>query len=257
MPESGLAVTYSTLRSELGYTLGYGRTSSAWTSDQTSEISSCLDTMLRRVYYHASSAATAGTPHRWSFLRPVEVLHTVNGSQDLPLPEWVGEIVPPITFGPTHDYCPITVVDDSVIRIRSQANTTNGWPRLVSLVTDKADGSMPTRMRFRFWPIPDDEYAIEFKHELKIDQLSSSRPYPPGGVKMSEVLLSAVRAAKELLIDDAPGAHTADLAKLLNDAVRSDQQASTPARLGVIHNPGMRYAEKRNDLLEVPTVTFS
>ena len=257
MPESGLAVTYATLRSELGYTLGYGRTSSAWTSDQSSELASCLDAMLRRVYYHATSAATAGTPHRWSFLRSTVRIHTVDGSADVLLPEDVGEIIPPITFAPESFYRPVAIVDDGIVRMREQSDQTSGWPRICSINVDKPDGSIPTRTRLRFWPTPDAAYGLDFKAEVKIDQLSSTRPYPPGGVKMSEVLLSACRAAKEILIDDAPGSHTADFNRLLADAIRADQSASTPKRIGVVGNPDVGCGAWRDEAYRLPTVTFS
>lgn len=257
MAESGLSVTYSTLRSELGYTIGYGRTSSNWTADQASEIASCLDTMLRRVYYHAVGPLSAGIPHRWSFLRPLVGMTTITGNNELALPDDLGDVFPPITFTSDYDYAPISLVDDGVIRIRSQTDQTNGWPRLASIVDDRHDGGMPSRRRFRFWPTPDAAYGIQFKAELKIDPLSSTKPHPPGGVKMAEVLLAAVRAAKELLLDDAPGTHTADFNRLLAEQVRADQQTASPQRLGVIKNPALYSAGPDQGPMELATVTFS
>lgn len=68
MAESTLSNAYADLRAEIGYRVGYGRTSSNWTTDQINEINAVLKKGLRRFYFQEPDPRT-GKVHDWSFLR--------------------------------------------------------------------------------------------------------------------------------------------------------------------------------------------
>lgn len=69
MAESSLSLSYNSLRQEVGFELGFGRTIANWTSDQSSVIDQCVQSGLRQFY--TPPTLERGRPaHNWSFLRP-------------------------------------------------------------------------------------------------------------------------------------------------------------------------------------------
>lgn len=78
MAESGLSIGASDLRAEIGYFLGYGRTSGNWSAAQLSEINGIMQSGVRRVYYPVGvSDDTLG--YEWSWLRPTTTLELYDG----------------------------------------------------------------------------------------------------------------------------------------------------------------------------------
>lgn len=71
--ESGLALTYDDLRSELGFFGGYGRTSTKWNTLAQSNIAHALKVGLRRFYY---PTRLPGQPraYQWRFLKPIATI---------------------------------------------------------------------------------------------------------------------------------------------------------------------------------------
>ena len=71
--ESGLALTYDDLRSELGFFGGYGRTSTVWNAGAASNIAHALKVGLRRFYY---PTRLPGQPraYQWRFLKPIATI---------------------------------------------------------------------------------------------------------------------------------------------------------------------------------------
>lgn len=73
MSESGLSVGFTDLEAEVGYFLGYGRTSGNWSSDQNTEIEAVVHSGVRRVYYPpAVNEDSIG--YEWSWLKPTTTL---------------------------------------------------------------------------------------------------------------------------------------------------------------------------------------
>lgn len=73
MSESTLSITYDDLRSEIGYYLGFRRSSSAWSADQAATIESCLKSGLRQ-FYLPEPLPGESVSHLWSFLKPLATL---------------------------------------------------------------------------------------------------------------------------------------------------------------------------------------
>lgn len=67
MAESTLSPKYSDLRADIGWRLGYTRTSANWNTEQAAQIHDTLRSALRRFY----------GAHRWRFMEPTTELATV------------------------------------------------------------------------------------------------------------------------------------------------------------------------------------
>lgn len=75
MAESTLSIDYDSLREEIAFYLGYGRSSANWSTDQTSSINSVLKSGLRQFYAPPRLPGDA-TTHSWHFMNPVTTLTT-------------------------------------------------------------------------------------------------------------------------------------------------------------------------------------
>jgi hypothetical protein len=67
MAESTLVLAWSDLKAEVGYLLGYSRTSTNWSAAQTTEIEKVIQSGLRRFYYPGGSGVDG---YEWTFLKP-------------------------------------------------------------------------------------------------------------------------------------------------------------------------------------------
>lgn len=78
MAESGLSIGFPDLQAEVGFFLGYSRTSGNWSVAQATEIESIVHSGVRRVYYPvAISEQMSG--YDWSWLKPTTTL-SIQGS---------------------------------------------------------------------------------------------------------------------------------------------------------------------------------
>ena len=73
MAESTLTDAYTNYREEIAFFLGYGRTSTSWSTAQENTINSCLKSGLRRFYF-PPKLPDQRQAHDWSFLHPVTTL---------------------------------------------------------------------------------------------------------------------------------------------------------------------------------------
>ncbi len=77
MTESTLSLTRTQLREEIGHFLGYKRTTSAWSTSQIADIDAALNKGLRQFYF-PPKITPADSAHRWSFLKPIDTLVTID-----------------------------------------------------------------------------------------------------------------------------------------------------------------------------------
>ena len=84
MAESTLTLSYTDLIEMVGRYLGYGGSSSNWSTDQTNRVDDLIQTGIRQFYYPPPPFAG----HRWTFLHPVTSITgwaTASGSRQ---PSW-------------------------------------------------------------------------------------------------------------------------------------------------------------------------
>ncbi len=93
-------------------------------------------------------------------------------------------------------------------------------------------GSADQRWLLTVWPLPDAAYTLSFFYTINPYQLTSSLPYPMGGLPLSECLREAVLAAAEIEFQGAFGVHNQLFRQRLVTAVYRDRQRSNPGNLG-------------------------
>lgn len=140
MAEPTTSLTFTNLQAEVGYYLGYGRTTGSWSTAQTTEVESVIQKGLRAFYDPPPVGNSEG--HDWSFLYPTTsifvwptITATLSGDPDggttltatasVFYPSMVGKTVTMTTGGATYtisSYTSATVVEVST----TFASTTSG-----------------------------------------------------------------------------------------------------------------------------------
>lgn len=82
------------------------------------------------------------------------------------------------------------------------------------------------------WPLPDASYTLTGFYAVNPYRLTSSLPYPMGGLPLSECLREAVMAAAEIEFKGELGIHNQLFRQRLQAAVSFDRQMSNPGNLG-------------------------
>jgi hypothetical protein len=113
-------------------------------------------------------------------------------------------------------------------------------------------GSADQKWMLTVWPFPDAAYTLSFFYTINPYRLTSSLPYPMGGLPLSECLREAVMAAAEVEFKGELGIHNQLFRQRLQSAVSFDRQMSNPGILG--QNLDFSY-EKRRAAKHGPRVT--
>ena len=93
-------------------------------------------------------------------------------------------------------------------------------------------GAAGQRWMISFWPTADSAYTLSAFYTINPYQLTSSLPYPMGGLPLSECLREACMAAAELEFKGEAGIHMQLFQRRLQAAISYDRQMSNPGILG-------------------------
>lgn len=104
-------------------------------------------------------------------------------------------------------------------------------------------GAADQKWMLTVWPLPDAAYTLSFFYTINPYRLTSSLPYPMGGLPLSECLREAVMAAAEIEFMGQAGIHNQMFRTRLIAAVSYDRQMSNPGKLG--QNLDFSYEQNR------------
>jgi hypothetical protein len=93
-------------------------------------------------------------------------------------------------------------------------------------------GAADQRSMLTVWPLPDAAYTITGFYVINPYRLTSSLPYPMGGMPLSECLREAVLSAAEIEFMGQAGIHTQMFQRRLQAAISYDRQVSNPGIIG-------------------------
>ncbi len=220
---ANLALTYSNIAAAVGRFLGYGATSSEWTSAQTSEIDECVQSGARRFYY---PMPLPGEPksHQWAFLRPKYSFNTVVNDFDTDMPSDFLSIIERITFDNSESRPGwIEVVDAARIMEAKSLNDVAGTPKMGAIRAKTQTAGSQQGFELILYPKPDAIYTLHFRYAINPEQLSTTNTYPLGGAQHSETLLESCLAVAEERHDDEQRVHAARFMERLAASVSLDR----------------------------------
>jgi len=105
-------------------------------------------------------------------------------------------------------------------------------PCRYAVFTQDQTGAAGQRWLMTLWPTADAAYTLSGFYTINPYQLTSSLPYPMGGLPLSECLREAVLGAVEQEFQGIVGVHTAAFQRRLQAAISYDRQMSNPGIIG-------------------------
>lgn len=223
MAESSLSVGYADLCAEVGFFLGYGRTSANWSVAQSTLIDKLVQSGVRRVYYPPAIDGQL-VAQDWSWLHPTSTLSLTADDGDYDLPDDFGRLIGNIHYEPDEQRASIAVVSvGDLLEMRAHSDK-EGAPTYVAVRYKSSDRTTGQRQEALFWPEPDASYTVYYEYEAYSGALSDTYPYPLGGMQLAELYIESCLAVAEQRVNDAPGVHSAAFQSLLIDALLRDRK---------------------------------
>lgn len=236
MAEPTLSLALTDLQEEAGGYLGWGRTTTAYSADQSLEIKRLVESALRKFYF-AAAVSPGDPPYTWSFLRPVATVQLATGNRYADLPADFGGFTGQAAVrlaGAAGGYWPVKVTTEENIRIQYAAITTQS-ARPLWIAESQVKGTGPqtsNRVRLQVYPLPDADYALEVPYFILPDFLTAANPYHYGGAAHAETMKAGVRAAAERYLDNMSGPEEENYRMLLAASVQFDRRHQ-PQTLGL------------------------
>lgn len=224
MAESTLSLKYSDLLMEVGGFLGYGVKADTLSAVQVEEVDRYIQSGLRQFYYPPAINGIE-TAYEWSFLKPTTTLSTVASDAEQDLPDSLGRILGDLHYDVTVHNVPVVMVSEARIMSLIQQSEDTGKPQYFCVRAKDSTGADGQRQEIAFWPIPDAAYVLTYQYEAYSGKLTSSKPYPLGGMRHSELIVESCLAVAEQRANDEKGIHTERFAALLSAGIVQDRKA--------------------------------
>jgi hypothetical protein len=230
--EATLDIAYSTLLKRVGNQFGFGWDVAAWSTEERRRVDMAIQDGLRQ-FYNPIPVAGDKCGHDWSFLRPMSSITCVASQYAYDLPEDFACLYGPITFQYNESvlYSPIEIVGEHQIRSRLSGDQSAARPSHAAIRPKRGDQSSPTRWELLLYPVPDDDYVLDYRYRINAAALDAGKPYPLGTQTHAQTILESCLAAVENTQGSA-GLHTQKFRELLTASVAADKKSMAPDSLG-------------------------
>jgi hypothetical protein len=228
-----LLVNKAYLKRRIGIQLGIGPHQAAWNHSEQQTVKLILETGLRK-FYGPKVLPGERYAHNWSFLKPVKAMTLVSGQYKYDFPEGFvmldgEEIV--YEPGTAIIYPPIKRVAERQVAANLQLNHASSRPQWMAYRPKAFDEATGTRYEAVFWPVPDQEYVINYRCILNPTVMSEETTLPLGSPMDAQTLLEACLAAAEE-IQGKLGLHSKLFDDCLAASISRDRKAGSADSLG-------------------------
>lgn len=230
-----LAVTYESLKRDIGRFLGFDREPGNWTEDEDEDVESVIAQGLRN-FYRPPRIAGDQYSHQWSFLRQIGTLSITAGTADYDMPTTFADLDGDLYYV-AGDNCPTMirqVNEGRILDLRSRETTgdTTASPAECAIVAKASAGTAEQIYTLMLWPTPDAAYTLKYKYYARQGMLTYDAEVPLGGTEHAETIRAACLAAAESFLDDERGSKWQDFMDQLQASVDFDRKANSPSTLG-------------------------
>lgn len=229
MAESTLSEAYSSIRTKLGFYLGYGRDSGVWSQSSIDDIDQSIRAGLR-YFYSPDIVGDNRYSHEWTFLQPIGTITTIVGTSKYTFPDNFGSIDGSFTYPEDQHYAPILIIPDDQLRNYKQTDLST-FPSFAT-IRPTFDATIGQRFEVEFYPTPSQIWIFEYRYLIIPEMIDAANPFPHGGALYSECLMQSCMAAAEFLMDDERGIHWQRFTELLATCISRDKKNSTPEHFG-------------------------
>ena len=229
-----LILTYLDLYTKVSNVLGFTPIGTAPTG---TNLTTCKDIVARayRQFLYPISNQT-GELHVWSFVKQLHVISTVSGKYKYELPLKFSDLLDIPHFDDEQGYRELGKVGPEQILEQRAASISTGYPINFALAPFTFDAKIGTYYEMWLDPVPDGAYLLKFFYRIDPLKPEATTDLLMGGVRATEAILETCLAVGEKEIEEAPGIHTAESARLIQELIRSDVQ-DTSDFLGNLSRP--------------------
>jgi len=222
-------VDYTLLKDEIAFFIGEPETT--WDMQTSDAVESCIRTGVDRVIHNGL--------HQWSWMRPRWSMTTADGQRFYTLPSDFEQFVSDLYFDGVHyTYPAIRQLPASRLMQLQADSVTTGTPVRFAIEAVAHDGVTSEQdQQLVLHPTPDAAYCLVGMYQVGVRALSSTNPYPPGGVAHGELFVAACIAAAEAKFKESPetGKQQAFMEMLQNHiAIDLRRQARSLGAIGQI-----------------------
>jgi len=192
--------------------------------------------------------------HQWSFLRPTYRLTTSANQRTYTLPLDFEQFITNICFdGDNYQYPSITQLPAGRLMQMYAEYAETGVPTNYALETASHDGATPQHQQLVLHPTPDGTYSLAGTYQVgPIRDLSTLRPYFPGGPEHRELFIASCLAQAESKFLDVKGEKYDRFETALAAAIALDHRKQ-PRNLGQM---GGGRGRGRNDYRNKLSTTY-
>lgn len=157
------------------------------------------------------------------------------GCPEYDLPAAYDGLESKLTFEPeaSDQYPPIKIVSEERIRSKRQDHEYEDRPLWAAIINKSFDADEGSKKRVVFYPTPDARYVMNAWMHLRPTMINDSNQYPLGGEVLGYAIIEACLAAGGRFLEDSGATtHEAKFEKALQEAIKRDQETSSPPWLG-------------------------
>lgn len=237
-----LTVTKTALLGRIGKKLGYGRTSSSFTSTQLADATAVLEDALRRAY-EPIIAPGEREKHQWSFLFPTKRFQFIENQFRFTLPADFSMLNGPLTYARGEDtvYSPIQIVGPQDIYKRQQQDDSAGRPQLAAIQVVTVDQVAGTRHELVVYPTSDDDYEVNLSYKVNPYSLDYDTALPLGGQAHVQLIIAACMAEAAKFDELNDGQDEAWFIECLRSSISHDRRVFAPETLGMNYDRSDAY----------------
>lgn len=232
--QPNLLASFTDFKREIAGFVGYGTDSSLWTGDQSAELARDVQEAYRWILYPQTIPGER-IPLTWSFMEKTATVTTTSGTYNYALAADFGSFVGHYMYWPADSgYDPPCRTNESAILNQRQYDSDSNRPRMFAIRWSEQVAGSNQRREVIFWPTPDDEYTLTYKHAVLPGPLSETNPYPLGGPRISQLMMEACRAIGESKKNGARGDRWGIFIEQLMATIQLDKGTNTTPTLGVL-----------------------
>ena len=199
----------------------YGEAVADLTTTQDAEVESMVQAGYRRFLFPPVTEAFP-EGHEWSFLKVATTIDVEEGEAVQDLPADFGRLRGNITFPPELYTRPVVQISEGhMAKLRQQTQDADR-PRYATVRYKESDGSTAQGQEVVWWPVPNDDYTLNYSYDAYTGDLSDLFTVPLGGHEHFELIVKSCLAVTHDAKKTGRNIHYEQFTAMLAAAIHRD-----------------------------------
>jgi hypothetical protein len=243
-----LRLTFGDCYKEVARFLGWGITPSG---QNLTDAKTIVHAGYKKFLYPVKTTGKIPVQYVWSFLTKDAVLAMYGAQWRYTMPSDFDSIYTRFTYDTNDQFMPMRQVSADMIHNHRVVSDSQGQPSMFAVVPTKYDPEFGQLNEVWFYETPSQSYTLHYSYIMRPPPLVNDADYFVGGDFASEAILECALAVAEIRWDGAPGTHTAEAEKLVQQLILNDNTIR-PSYYGRMYDPGIRRRYYERPLQTIP-----